>query len=67
MQMIINLIDKNDNAPVFDKAVYNFNHMDTTGPHTPLGTVSATDADDGANGIITYSIIEGDEDGESMS
>ncbi|XP_014882498.1 protocadherin gamma-A11-like [Poecilia latipinna] len=56
MQIIINVLDANDNAPVFKQPVYKaFIKEDQ-----PIGTViiriTATDADEGANGRISYSI-----------
>ncbi|XP_014835288.1 PREDICTED: protocadherin beta-18-like [Poecilia mexicana] len=56
MQIIINVLDANDNAPVFTQPVYKaFIKEDQ-----PIGTViiriTATDADEGANGRISYSI-----------
>ncbi|KAM4732141.1 protocadherin gamma-A11-like isoform 9-T9 [Anableps anableps] len=56
MQILINVLDANDNAPVFTQPVYQaFIKEDQ-----PIGTViiriTATDADEGANGRISYSI-----------
>ena len=58
----IMVLDVNDNAPIFDQAIYN-----TILPFDDLGqwsfTVTATDADSEENGEIVYSIIGGNDDG----
>ena len=58
----IMVLDVNDNAPIFDQAIYN-----TVLPFDDLRqwsfTVRATDADSGENGEIIYSIIGGNEAG----
>ncbi|XP_035983174.1 LOW QUALITY PROTEIN: protocadherin beta-15 [Fundulus heteroclitus] len=50
----INVLDANDNIPVFNKLVY----KSTIPENSPVGsavlTVSATDADEGLNGEVTY-------------
>ncbi|KAF7700917.1 hypothetical protein HF521_002082, partial [Silurus meridionalis] len=50
----INVLDANDNSPVFSQSVYKV----TLAENTPLGaevvTVSATDADEGVNGEVSY-------------
>uniref|UniRef100_A0A8B9GTD6 Cadherin domain-containing protein n=1 Tax=Astyanax mexicanus TaxID=7994 RepID=A0A8B9GTD6_ASTMX len=50
----VNVLDANDNAPVFSQTDY----MVTLPENSPLGTivvtVSATDADEGLNGKVTY-------------
>ncbi|XP_072251869.1 protocadherin alpha-8-like isoform X14 [Leuresthes tenuis] len=55
VNILINVIDVNDNAPVFSKDVYSVILVE----NSPLGTtvvkVNATDLDDGRNGEIVYS------------
>ncbi|XP_061105711.1 protocadherin gamma-B6-like [Conger conger] len=50
----VTVLDANDNIPVFSQAVYEVSLPE----NSPLGavvlTVSATDADEGANGQVTY-------------
>ncbi|XP_053501581.1 protocadherin beta-16-like isoform X4 [Ictalurus furcatus] len=50
----INVLDANDNTPVFSQSVYKV----TLAENAPLGaevvTVSATDADEGVNGEVSY-------------
>ncbi|KAM3612135.1 uncharacterized protein V6R79_003422 [Siganus canaliculatus] len=48
------VLDANDNAPVFTEAVYTATLAENSPINTPVITVSATDADDGVNGEVTY-------------
>ncbi|XP_046717031.1 protocadherin beta-16-like [Silurus meridionalis] len=52
----INVLDVNDNTPVFSQSVYKV----TLAENSPLGseviTVSATDADEGVNGEVSYEL-----------
>ncbi|XP_038556095.1 protocadherin beta-15-like [Micropterus salmoides] len=48
------VLDANDNAPVFTEAVYTATLPENSPFHTPVITVSASDADEGANGEVTY-------------
>ncbi|XP_078479874.1 uncharacterized protein LOC144741112, partial [Lampetra planeri] len=54
--VVIHLIvlDANDNAPVFTQAVYSSTLKENSPLKTPVITVSATDADEGVNGEVTY-------------
>ncbi|XP_077999715.1 cadherin-23-like [Glandiceps talaboti] len=55
----VNLIDMNDNSPVFDQNPYN----STIDEHSPVGTfvvlLNATDADSGTFGEVTYKLQGG--------
>ncbi|XP_030595807.1 protocadherin alpha-3-like isoform X23 [Archocentrus centrarchus] len=55
MSILVNVLDVNDNAPVFSKDVYSV----TLNENVPVGTliiqVNATDLDDGTNGDVVYS------------
>ncbi|XP_070819267.1 protocadherin gamma-A4-like isoform X38 [Chaetodon trifascialis] len=48
------VLDANDNAPVFTEAVYTATLPENSPVNTPVVTVSASDADEGVNGEITY-------------
>ncbi|KAM4554674.1 protocadherin gamma-A12-like isoform 37-T37 [Odontesthes bonariensis] len=48
------VLDANDNAPVFTEAVYTARLPENSPLNTPVLTVSATDADVGINGEVTY-------------
>uniref|UniRef100_UPI001445A08E protocadherin beta-15-like n=2 Tax=Epinephelus lanceolatus TaxID=310571 RepID=UPI001445A08E len=50
----VTVLDANDNAPVFSQAVYEASLPENSPPDTVVVTVSATDADEGPNGDITY-------------
>ena len=60
----VNIIDVNDNPPVFDQTSYDF----TINENEPAGsnvsdTVIAMDEDEGANGLLVFSIVNGSSPG----
>ncbi|XP_057205178.1 protocadherin beta-7-like isoform X13 [Triplophysa rosa] len=50
----VTVLDANDNAPVFSQAVYKVSLPENSPVDTVVVTVSATDADEGQNGEVTY-------------
>ncbi|XP_059372313.1 protocadherin gamma-A4-like isoform X49 [Carassius carassius] len=50
----VTVLDANDNAPVFSQAVYKVSLPENSPLDTVVVTVSATDADEGQNGKVTY-------------
>ncbi|XP_037635345.1 protocadherin beta-15-like [Sebastes umbrosus] len=48
------VLDANDNAPVFTESVYTATLPENSPVKTPIITVSASDADEGVNGEVTY-------------
>lgn len=58
--------DINDNAPVFEKASYEFRISEGTYEDFVVGQIIASDADFGENGNITYSILQKREDFSQM-
>ncbi|XP_034739264.1 protocadherin beta-16-like, partial [Etheostoma cragini] len=50
----VTVLDANDNAPVFSQAVYKASLPENSPPDTNVINVSATDADEGVNGDVTY-------------
>ncbi|XP_029703551.1 protocadherin gamma-A5-like [Takifugu rubripes] len=56
MLIIITVLDANDNAPVFTQSTYKSTVTENAPKGTVVATVTASDADDGANSKITYSI-----------
>ncbi|XP_029298083.1 protocadherin Fat 2-like [Cottoperca gobio] len=50
----VTVLDANDNAPVFSQAVYKASLPENSPPDTLVINVSATDADEGVNGDVTY-------------
>ncbi|XP_076020926.1 protocadherin gamma-A2-like [Genypterus blacodes] len=56
MQIIVNVLDANDNAPVFTKSVYKAAITENSPKGTRIMTVSASDKDKGSYGEISYVI-----------
>ncbi|XP_030594767.1 protocadherin gamma-A5-like isoform X33 [Archocentrus centrarchus] len=56
MQILITVLDINDNAPVFTRQTYKAAVTENSPKGTVIATVTASDADQGSNGKITYSI-----------
>uniref|UniRef100_A0A8C4HPL9 Protocadherin-16 n=1 Tax=Dicentrarchus labrax TaxID=13489 RepID=A0A8C4HPL9_DICLA len=50
----VQVIDVNDEAPVFQRAEFEVQVMENQGPGTTVLTVTATDRDQGSNGQVTY-------------
>ncbi|KAM9834085.1 protocadherin gamma-A11-like [Syngnathus typhle] len=50
----VTVLDANDNAPVFSQAVYKASLPEHSAPGTIVINVSATDADEGVNGNVSY-------------
>ena len=50
----VTVLDANDNAPVFDRAVYKASLPENAAVDTVVVAVSASDADEGINGEVTY-------------
>ncbi|XP_054647626.1 protocadherin gamma-A4-like [Dunckerocampus dactyliophorus] len=48
------VLDANDNAPIFTQAIYTSSVKEDAALKTPVITVSASDADEGVNGEVTY-------------
>ncbi|XP_021572415.1 protocadherin beta-16-like [Carlito syrichta] len=53
----VRVSDVNDNAPAFTRAVYTLLVRENNRPALHIGSVSATDADAGANAQVTYSLL----------
>ncbi|KAM4585681.1 uncharacterized protein V3H82_004657 [Fundulus diaphanus] len=56
MLIVITVLDANDNAPVFTQKTYKATVPENSSVGTNVATVRATDADQGSNSKITYSI-----------
>nr|XP_055033295.1 protocadherin alpha-3-like isoform X5 [Misgurnus anguillicaudatus] len=67
MQVVVNVQDVNDNAPVFGKALYKVRLVE----NAPIGTIvinlNATDVDEGINSEIIYSLVHQDSDDRTKS
>ncbi len=58
VQIHITVLDINDNAPVFTRKVYKTTITENAPKGTILTVVSASDADEGSNNIVTYYISD---------
>ncbi|XP_064182014.1 protocadherin gamma-A11-like isoform X40 [Anguilla rostrata] len=56
VRIYITVLDANDNAPVFTQEIYKASISENAPRGTVLTTVSASDADQGSNGKVTYAI-----------
>ncbi|XP_053078083.1 protocadherin alpha-5 isoform X12 [Acinonyx jubatus] len=54
VQLLISVLDANDNAPKFDKSVYNIRLLENAPNGTLVIKLNASDADDGINKEIVY-------------
>ncbi|KAM9740541.1 protocadherin alpha-8-like isoform 11-T11 [Menidia menidia] len=61
MEITINVLDSNDNPPVFSRSLYKANVNENVKIGTSIITLNATDVDAGLNGKISYSFIEIDQ------
>ncbi|XP_039976520.1 protocadherin alpha-8-like [Xiphias gladius] len=55
MDILVNVLDVNDNAPVFSKDVYSVMLDENAPVGTTVVQVNATDSDEGPNGEVVYS------------
>lgn len=55
VEILVNVLDVNDNSPVFSKDVYTTVLKENAEPNTLVIRVNATDLDEGDNGLIVYS------------
>ncbi|XP_034453479.1 protocadherin alpha-2-like isoform X12 [Hippoglossus hippoglossus] len=58
LQIQINVLDVNDNSPVFSKSLYKVQVVENANVGTKLLTLTATDLDDGVNGQLLFSFTE---------
>uniref|UniRef100_A0A9J8ASU8 Protocadherin 1 gamma 31 n=1 Tax=Cyprinus carpio carpio TaxID=630221 RepID=A0A9J8ASU8_CYPCA len=58
VQIHITVLDNNDNAPVFTQKVYKTTITENAPKGTVLTVVSASDADEGSNSVVTYYISD---------
>uniref|UniRef100_A0A3B3DLV1 Cadherin domain-containing protein n=2 Tax=Oryzias melastigma TaxID=30732 RepID=A0A3B3DLV1_ORYME len=56
MRILITVLDSNDNAPVFTQSTYTATVSENSPKGTLVTKVTASDADDGTNGRIKYTI-----------
>ncbi|KAL3973018.1 3'-5' exoribonuclease 1 [Sarotherodon galilaeus] len=58
----VSVLDSNDNAPVFSSTLYKIKTLENSPIGTTIFTLNATDADEGTNGEIVYSLRSKDQD-----
>ncbi|XP_061109179.1 protocadherin Fat 4 isoform X2 [Conger conger] len=63
MRVNITVSDINDHTPRFSRDVYSFDIPEDMAPGAIVAAILASDADAGANGEVTYSLEEDDEEG----
>lgn len=60
VQLTVTVFDVNDNAPMLDEDEISITVSEGEGLRQTLLTLTATDADSGSNGDITFSLTGGD-------
>lgn len=55
--LVVNVLDANDNDPVFPKPAYEFHVEENQKSGAFVGKIAATDADLGENAIVRYSLF----------
>ncbi|XP_026214080.1 protocadherin alpha-2-like [Anabas testudineus] len=58
LQILVNVLDVNDNSPLFSKTLYKVQVAENTNIGTTLLTLTATDLDGGVNSQLVYSFSE---------
>uniref|UniRef100_A0A672FTI7 Cadherin domain-containing protein n=1 Tax=Salarias fasciatus TaxID=181472 RepID=A0A672FTI7_SALFA len=58
----VNILDINDNAPLFSSSLYKVKTFENVPVGTVIFTLNATDADEGSNSEIVYSLRSKDQD-----
>uniref|UniRef100_A0A3Q3Q104 Cadherin domain-containing protein n=1 Tax=Monopterus albus TaxID=43700 RepID=A0A3Q3Q104_MONAL len=58
LKIVVNVMDINDNAPIFSQSLYKAQVTENAPFQTSILTVSATDLDEGINSEIVYAFIE---------
>ncbi|XP_037635743.1 protocadherin alpha-2-like isoform X8 [Sebastes umbrosus] len=58
LQIQVNVLDVNDNSPLFSKSLYKVQVVENANIGTTLLTLTATDLDDSVNGEVLYSFTE---------
>lgn len=58
LQLLVNVTDANDNAPVMEVAIYNATVLEDEYPPLTVTKISARDRDSGENGQVMYYLVE---------
>lgn len=57
IQLIVNVTDTNDNAPILEQQIYNASIYEEEYPPLRVCTIKASDLDSGLNGKVTYQLV----------
>ncbi|XP_065130952.1 protocadherin alpha-3-like isoform X5 [Paramisgurnus dabryanus] len=63
-EIVVNVVDVNDNIPVFSKSLYKARIIENAAPGTHVITVQAVDIDEGVNGEIVYAMVSDNGDND---
>ncbi|XP_053097331.1 protocadherin beta-16-like [Pangasianodon hypophthalmus] len=66
MRIYISVLDANDNAPVCKQSVYKAEVKENSPIGTVLTAISATDADEGLNGLVSYFFAQASEEARRL-
>ncbi|XP_027014413.2 protocadherin beta-16-like [Tachysurus fulvidraco] len=66
MQIHISVLDANDNKPVCKETVYKSELRENSPARTVVTRISASDADEGNNGVVTYSIAQASKEARNV-
>ncbi|XP_044220363.1 protocadherin beta-16-like [Thunnus albacares] len=66
VQINVNVLDSNDNAPLFTQKIYKSTLRENSPAGTIVITVSASDLDEGSNGKISYAILNSVDDASEV-
>ncbi|XP_057205160.1 protocadherin alpha-3-like isoform X24 [Triplophysa rosa] len=61
-EIIVDVLDVNDNIPVFSKSLYKARIIENAAPGTHVITVQAVDLDEGVNSEIIYTVVNHNND-----
>ncbi|CAN0154844.1 unnamed protein product, partial [Bubo scandiacus] len=64
IRVYFNILDVNDNPPVFSTTSYSTSLMENLSPGSAILNFSVTDVDDGSNSQLSFSIASGDSAGQ---
>lgn len=53
----INILDINDNVPIFNKTIYTFDLPEDLPVNSTIGSILAQDTDKGVNGTVSYHLL----------
>mgnify|MGYP001793201012 CR=1 FL=1 len=60
VRVFVNILDENDNSPVFNKPVYRVATSENITTGEPVVRVTAADPDQGSNSDIAFSLEDGE-------